>query len=134
MKRLTDRRMILLAAGTVVFAAFADHGAAQTNTVGGTVEFADGAPIPKGLLKVFLKGVEPPKQARGTGAQNDTIESTGKAQVIAFSLDLPSGARATSPRQIVAQLEREDGWLLARGSALIEPGQPVVIELATVMY
>ena len=44
-------------------------------------------------------------------------------------------AAAGAPtQQIVARLEREDGWLLARGSAQIEPGAPVEITLFTVMY
>jgi hypothetical protein len=36
--------------------------------------------------------------------------------------------------QIVARLERADGWLVARGSARFEAGSPVYVTLSAVMY
>ena len=65
--------------------------------------------------------------------QDSAISCT--AAKMAFDLPLPSPIPGTAPIEIVAVLERDDGWLLARGSAMIdEPGAPVTITLFKAMY
>ncbi|SLN11099.1 hypothetical protein ROJ8625_00246 [Roseivivax jejudonensis] len=89
--------------------------AACASEMRGELTFADGGAIPQGTIRVF---------AEPTGDRSDVVlESDGKARALAFSL--PHGD--AEPRQIVAVLERKDGWLLARGSAA--PSDPLSITL-----
>lgn len=44
---------------------------------------------------------------------------------------LPEAAAGT---EVEARLLRADGWLLARGSARLEPGTPLRITLYTALY
>lgn len=128
MSRMTDRRTILLAAGTTAAAAVAGSVAAQSPDLRGTVTFEGGAPIPKGRIRISVEGAAGADSARAQPEQ----ASDGKSAAMEFVI--PSSARAAAPTQIVATLEREDGWLLARGSAAVTPGKPVAITLFTVMY
>ncbi|TRW99369.1 hypothetical protein FNJ84_01460 [Paracoccus sp. M683] len=137
MKRLTDRRAILLAAGTAAAAVAATVVAAQSPDIHGTVVFADGADIPKGEIQIY---VEDPA-IKGSARQLDAtmqMNSDGGSKAIAFTFapspDLTASAASPTLR-IVARLERPgDGWLLARGSAQLDAGSPVEITLNSVMY
>lgn len=131
MKRLTDRGKLLIAAGTVAVAAVSGSVAAQPSDVSGTVIFEGGGAIPKGQIEISLENTAVEDNARGMAA-TASMASDGGAKMVKFSL--PVAAAGAPTQQIVARLEREDGWLLARGSAQIEPGAPVEITLFTVMY
>lgn len=130
MTRMTDRRTILLAAGTTAAAAVAGSVAAQPPDLRGTLTFEGGAPIPKGRIRISVEG------AAGANSARAQPEQTSDGKSAAMEFVIPSSARAATaaPTEIVATLEREDGWLLARGSAAVTPGKPVAITLFTVMY
>lgn len=134
MKRLTKSRTLLLAAamlaaGTAVSAASA---AAQSINISGTVTFAEGKAVPEGRIEIYF---EDPAAPDGK-AQSATTQlvSDGGARALAFVLPLPESASASPMLQVVARLERADGWLLARGSAKVTGDAPVEISLFKVMY
>lgn len=133
MAHRTDRRAMLLAAGSVAFAAATGAGASQSSEIRGTVEYEGGDAIPKGRLKVFLRegGSEASAQEQAVKAE---LQSDGAAAAINFSFSSPDAMRGSSTPQIIATLERADGWLLARGTAVYEAGSPVRIVLYTAMY
>lgn len=131
MKRMTDRRTILLAAGTTAMAAVTGAAAAQSSQISGTVTYEGGTAIPKGQIVISLDGKASPDTAR-TAPQ--PLESNGKSTAVDFAIPLPARAANSAPAEIVVQLLREDGWLLARGSAALQPGKPVEVTLYTVMY
>ena len=97
---------------------------AQSDAVRGTITFENGAAIPKGRVLVSLDAPGAPKTALAEAA------SGGDARQMTFTL--PAGPAPGA--EIVARLERADGWLLARGSAGYAPGTPLEITLYTVMY
>jgi len=134
MKRLTDRRAVLLAAGLLAAGVAVDveMAAAQSADISGTVIYAGAAKIPEGHIRIYLEdpaGAD--KTVRAAGAQ---LKSDGGTKAIAFSLSLPARAAVSPTLQVVARLERGDGWLLARGSTTLVAGTPVEITLNTVMY
>lgn len=131
MTRLTDRRSAMFVAGLAAFAAVAGPGSAQAVDISGTVEFAGGAVIPKGGIMIHM---EVPETDALHQAPPLAVESDGKAKAVDFSFAQSVVPDAAPGARIVARLEREDGWLLARGSAQVEPGTPVHIVLHTVMY
>lgn len=126
MKRLAGYRMMLLAAATAAVGAGAGADTTRPGNIQITIGFEDGKSIPEGRLVVHL---DDPAGRRQTGM---TAESDGNVTTI--SLSLPPVPDRSSPRQVVAQLQRADGWLLARGSAQLEGDAPVAITLYTVMY
>ena len=104
---------------------------ADARIIDGIVAFAEAAPIPKGRVVIEL---EAPQHA----AIRTTLRSDGTARAIPFSIDgidgLPS---ANAPRaRLVGRLERNDGRLLARGTAPLREGGagPVSIVLYAAMY
>lgn len=133
MNRLADRRTVLLAVGTAAFAAAALAGTARPMEVEVTVGFEGDEFVPKGQLVVYLDDPASPDDARSL-AEATNVGSDGGSRNIDISLPLPPGADTSSPQQIVARLERPDGWLLARGSTQLDTGAPVIITLYTVMY
>ncbi len=133
MKRSTGRRTVLIAAGTAVAAAAAGPAVAQPADFSGTIVFRGGAPIPKGRLEIYLEDPAVRDKAKQRTAET-RIESDGNSKQVAFSLAPPAGLAASPTLRIVARLEREDGWLLARGSAQAGAGTPAEITLNTVMY
>lgn len=133
MKRLTDRRTVLMAAGTVAVAAVAGATTAQSTDIRGTVEFEGGAIIPEGQIAISFEDTAVEDNARGL-LDETRVESDGGSTEIEFSFTLPATLKAASTQQIVAHLERPDGWLIARGSAQFDAGSPVLITLNTVMY
>ena len=132
MKRLVDRRTILLAAGTAA-AAFAGAVPAQSADIRGTVEFEGGMVVPKGDLEIYIDDPAVQDSDRQFAAET-RVDSDGTSRTIEFSVSPLATPTASSSTQVVARLERPDGWLLARGSARFEIGSPVRIILYTVMY
>lgn len=128
MKRLTDRRTILLAAGAAAVVAAAGAVSAQSAGVSGTVAFEGGAVIPAGEVEIYIED-----PAAHDDAVRTRVESGGKSRTMDFSLP-PTSSTASSGTRIVARLERADGWLLARGSAQLGIDSPVHITLHTAMH
>src|SRR3954469_20610395 len=128
MKRPTDRRTLLMTAGAAAVAAAARPVAAQSTDIRGAVTFEGGAVIPEGYLEIYL---EDPARRR---VAKTRIRSDGGSKAMEFSLSPPASSTASPTLQIVARLERADGWLIARGSAKFEAGSPVHVTLNTVMY
>jgi uncharacterized lipoprotein YbaY len=133
MSRPTDRRTILMTAGAVAVAAAAGPVAAQSTDIRGTVTFEGGAAIPKGHLEIYLGDPAIQDNAQRRVAKT-RIKSDGGSKAIEFSLSPPASSIASPTLQIVARLERADGWLVARGSARFEAGSPVNVTLNVVMY
>jgi hypothetical protein len=133
MKRRSDRRTVLMTAGAVAVAAVARPAAAQLTDIRGTIIFEGGAVIPEGDLEIYLEdpAVQDDERHRATSTR---IKSDGASKAIAFSLSALMNMTASPTLRIVARLERVDGWLVARGSAEVEPGLPVSVTLNTVMY
>ena len=131
MKRATDRCTVLMVAAAV--AATAGPVTAQSADIRGEVTFESGALIPKGHLEIYLEDRAIQDNARRRTAKT-LIESDGGSKAIAFAFSVPSLSTASPMLQIVARLEREDGWLVARGSAQHKVGSPVSVTLNTVMY
>ena len=133
MKRPTDRRTVLLIAGVAAVAAAVGPVAAQPTDIRGAVTFQGGAVIPKGYLEIYLEDTAIQDNARRRVAKT-RVKSDGRIKTIAFSLSPPASATASPTLQIVARLERADGWLVARGSAQFAAGSPVYVTLNAVMY
>ena len=133
MTKSTDRRTVLIAAGTAAVVAATGPVAAASTDVHGTVIFEGPATIPEGQLEVYL---EDPAILDKTQRRIATtrIASDGQSRAVTFSLAPPVGFAATPTQRIVARLERADGWLLARGSARLGTGSPVRVALSAVMY
>lgn len=133
MKPPPDRRTILVAAGAAAVVAAAGTAPAQSADIRGAVSFEGGAVIPEGHIEIYLDDPAIRDKARRR-AEKTRIESNGKSKAISFSLSSPASSTASPTLQIVARLERADGWLVARGSARFEAGSPVHVTLNTVMY
>jgi uncharacterized lipoprotein YbaY len=133
MKRPTDRRKVLMAAGAAAVAAAAGPVAAQSTNIHGAVTFEGGAVVPNGHLEIYLEDPAIQDNARRRVAKT-RIESDGKSKAIPFSLSPPASSTASPALRIVARLERADGWLVARGSTQFEVGSPIHVTLNTVMY
>jgi len=133
MKRSAFRRAVLMTAGAAAVTMAAGPGAAQSTDIRGAVTFKDGAAIPEGHLEVYLSDPAIQDSARRRAATT-RIKSDGRSTAIAFSLSRPTGATVSPALQIVARLERADGWLIARGSARFEAGSPVQVTLNAAMY
>ncbi len=121
----------LMVAATV--ATTAGPAIAQPTSIRGEVTFESGAVIPKGQLEIHLEDRAVQDQARRRAASTH-IKSNGGSEAIAFSLSMPSSSTASPTLQIVARLERADGWLIARGSAPFKSGSPIRVTLNKVMY
>ncbi len=133
MKSLADRRTMLLSVGTAVAVAVAGAAPAHSVEISGTVEFEGGAAIPKGEIEIHIEDPTVRESAQH-GAAETRVASSGKSRTIEFSFSLPSSSTASPGSQIIARLERADGWLLARGSAQLAIDAPVYITLYTAMY
>jgi hypothetical protein len=133
MKRLTDRRTVLLGAVAATFAA-AGRATTQPTAISGTITYEGGAVIPEGHLTIYLADPALPQDNAQRRAPEARIDSDGKSNATAFSLPLPKGWTPSRTLQVVARLERADGWLLARGSAQFEPYSPVHVTLHVALY
>ena len=118
----------ILVAGTAALAVATGGLAAQAADIRGTVDFEGGAAIPPGQLQIQIEDTGQQKAA--PAAQ---VESNGKAASVEFTLTSPE-MKQSGAIEVVAQLQREDGWLLARGSTTYTPGEPMHITLYKVMY
>ena len=131
MRRPSNRRAVLVAAGVAAVVAAAGPVPAQLPDISGEVAFAGGAAIPEGELEIYLEdpAIQESELRRAAEAR---MKSDGKSEVIAFSF---SSNSTTSPTlRVVARLERGDGRLVARGSAQVETGSPVHVTLNVVIY
>jgi hypothetical protein len=132
MKRPTDRRTLLMVAGAAAVVA-TSGAAAQSNDIRGAVTFEGGSVIPEGQLEIYLEDRAIQGEARRRAATTH-IKSGGRSKTIAFSLSPPTGLAPSPALQIIARLERADGWLVARGSAQFKGGSPISVTLNAVMY
>ncbi len=120
----------LLFAGAGMFTAMEQAYSAE---VRGKITFENGSEIPKGNLKLFFEPSAKQNEAQAVPATLQ-FKSAGKSTVFTYTLPTPINIAASSPLLIVAQLERKDGWLLARGSTKVKAGEPANITLYTAMY
>lgn len=133
MKRPTDRRTVLIGAGAAALVVASGPVAAQPADVRGTVTFQGGAAIPKGDLLIYLEDPAIQDSTRRRVAET-TVKSDGRSKTLDFLLPQLNGADASPALRIVARLERQDGWLIARGSAQITTNAAVDVTLTTVIY
>jgi uncharacterized lipoprotein YbaY len=128
-----NRRQVLRIVGAAVVAISAGSAMASTTDMNGTVTFEGGKAIPKGRLVIYLEDRAIDETPLRRLAET-TIDSDGGSPAIAFTLSPPASFAPSPTLQIVARLERADGWLVARGSTQLETGSPVTVRLNTVMY
>ncbi|MDQ0321715.1 putative lipoprotein YbaY [Pararhizobium capsulatum DSM 1112] len=133
MKRPTDCRTMLMTVGVAAVAAVAGSAAAQSTDIRGSIVFENGAVIPQGHVEIYLEDPAVQDSAHRRTAEK-RLQSDGGSKTIAFSLTPPASSGASQTLRIVARLERADGWLVARGSTQLQPGEPVTLTLNTVMY
>lgn len=137
MKHLTSRRNLLIAglvaAGAASGIATTEKAMADDQPLRGTVRFAEGAVLPKGNLRFHFEGLSGSEGAQQVPAVA-IVESDGKTDRLSFALPLPGAAETVPVLLLVASLERSDGWLLARGTAKVRPGDPADITLYPVVY
>lgn len=109
----------------------ASAGSAWSEGVSGTIAYVGDMPVPKG--RILLRVEENSTSAHGPwtalargGDPDDTL---------AFVLDPPQRPTASPKPRVVARLERQDGWLIARGSATVEAdGDGIRVVLYPVTY
>lgn len=119
---------LLVAAG-----AFAGAAAAQPDGLRGSVNFVGDTAIPAGQIAITLEDTANRDSVRLAPVEA-ALDSNGKSTIIPFAIEMPATVRASRTLQIVARLERADGWLLARGSAPYTPGTPIEVTLNPAMY
>jgi uncharacterized lipoprotein YbaY len=132
LKRRADRRSVMIA-GAAVLAVASGTVAAQSVDIRGALAFSGGAAIPPGLVLIALEDPAIPDRARRRVAQTRII-SDGASKMLDFFLPLPATTAMSSSLQIVARLERADGWLLARGSARVNESSPTTVTLSEAVY
>ncbi|TWI87331.1 hypothetical protein JM93_02573 [Roseibium hamelinense] len=89
--------------------------------------------IPEGRIRIFVPDqAVPSSETGGQGLREKLLITDGNTDFEEFSL--PVSFAAARPVQIIAHLERTDGWLLARGSVRLSHAKDVVIQLTKVMY
>ncbi len=132
MKYPTNRRTLLLAAAAALATA-TRRAAAQSTNVHGALRFAGGAVIPAGQIEIYLENpaIQDSTERRVAAIR---LQSDGGSKTLDFSLPQPANATAAPLLRIVARLTRQDGWLLARGSAVLKAGAPADITLNQAVY
>ncbi|WP_237028966.1 hypothetical protein [Phaeobacter porticola] len=93
---------------------------------------AGDAKTPKGRITISLSN--PGQPGTSDPALEFDLISTGRAKRIDFTLSSAALSVLSPTRQVVARLERADGWLIARGSTTLPTGSPIHITLNKVMY
>ncbi|WP_227268825.1 hypothetical protein [Roseobacter weihaiensis] len=133
MKPRINRRTLFATAGFAAVVAVVGAVSAQPQDMHGTIKFESGKAIPEGRIEIYLEdsALQEKEQRRHVKTR---IKSDGVSQTIAFSLAVPASSTPSPTLQVVARLEGEDGWLLARGSAQVATGLPVSITLNKAMY
>ncbi|MBM7069772.1 hypothetical protein [Actibacterium sp. 188UL27-1] len=125
--------MVLSTVGAAAFLALVNPAVAAADGIDGTVTFQGGATIPKGQIEIYLS--DPAQQDNAPhGADRLMVRSNGKSTTLAFTLPSPADSPTSSALQVVARLERTDGWLLAYGSTKLRPGQPAIVMLNKALY
>lgn len=134
MVRETDRRSLLRTAGATALTVAAGKSVAQATDIRGTITFAAGVPIPEGYLKVRLEDPAVRNRAQRRLAEI-RIKTRGADKLVSFMLPSPRTAiDRTAKLEVVVRLEREDGWLIARGSDQFKAGAPANVTLHTTQY
>lgn len=128
-----DRRTILMVAGATAAAMTTRSVAAQSTDIRGVLRFDGNEIIPEGQIEVYFEdsAIQDVSQLR---AARTHVVSDGKSKSIDFTLSLPTSTMGSSTQEIVARLERLDGWLLARGSAKLKAGTPAHVTLHAAIY
>ncbi|WP_405117430.1 hypothetical protein L0Z64_05705 [Phaeobacter sp. BS23] len=123
------RRTLLLGAAGFALTALTYRAKAQSEVVQGRLIFAGDAKIPKGRITIFLSSLGQP------GTSDPALEfdliSTGRAKRIDFTLSSAALSALSPTLQVVARLERADGWLIARGSTKLPEQAPRSISPST---
>lgn len=134
MTRLFNRRLALISLAVLIGgSSMAETATGPAGTISGRISFADGEAIPKGQIVIFLEQPDDPSTA--VRSETDiSVTSDGKSTAIPFSLPTNATTAGSSLTMVVALLEREDGWLLARGSTKINPGNPTDVTLYDVIH
>lgn len=128
-----NRRTVIATLGAGALAAGVQPTTAEP-VIHGDVTYAGGAPIPAGYLKVRLDDLRVKNKAQRRLAEVH-IRSNGRSERVPFSLNAPASRLANASQlELVARLEREDGWLLARASSHYTAGEPASLTLNAVMY
>ena len=125
------RRALLMGTGAAVMLTAA--GGPPPRDLRVFLEFADGSPVPKDRIEVFLRDPARPDDPRLAKAKVQVM-GTGKDRRIAVDIPLQDAPDMTPTLQVVAQMARKDGWLLARGSAGVAADQPLTVTLHQVVY
>ncbi len=128
---MIKRRMVMT--GTIAAVVATAAASEQSTDLRGEVVFEGGSAIPEGIVKVSLEGPDVRPDGQHDAYQTN-VSSNGHLRAINFSLSGPADLLASSNLQIVARLERADGWLLARGSAKLVVGSTVEVTLNKVVY
>lgn len=128
-----NRRKLLLAIGAAAIIMTTQATAMETSGIHGTIEFANAEPIPEGQIKIQLENTANQNKAKSLPIETQ-ITSNGKSEKMEFLLPLPAQEKTSSTSRIIVLLERDDGWLLARGSAKLNSDSPTNVILHTVMY
>ncbi|AHD08602.1 hypothetical protein [Phaeobacter gallaeciensis] len=126
------RRTLLLGAAGFALTALTYRAKAQSEVVQGRLTFAGDAKIPKGRISISLSN--PGQPDTSDPALEFDLISTGRAKRIDFTLSSAALSALSPTLQVVARLERADGWLIARGSTRLAAGARLDITLNTVMY
>jgi uncharacterized lipoprotein YbaY len=132
MKHPTHRRTVLMA-GVAALAAATGTVSAQSTDIRGAVSFAGDKAIPEGQIKIYLEDPAIQNSTQRRVAET-RVTSDGGSKTIDFSFAQPNGATVSPTLQIVARLERVDGWLVARGSAAVTANGSVSITLKEAVY
>lgn len=131
--RSTRRPMIPAAAAMAVAVMAAWPVGGVASTVRGEVTFEGRAAIPPGVIELRLVDAA---AADGSGrpATVTRVPSDGKSAEVPFALPPPADTPVSPTLQVVATLERSDGWLVARGSAPVAAGTLVHVTLHAAIY
>ncbi len=131
MRHATGRRKVIMTLGVMALATIPGRGATQPTVIPGSVAFEGGMNIPEGEIEIYFDDPSSSDPA-DPDALSTRLRSDGNAKAIEFLLTVDTDVSGV--REIIARLERNDGWLIARGSTVFELGAPVRIMLHTVMY
>ena len=99
----------------------------------GIVTCEGGKAIPEGVLKVYLEDTTIRDASLRRIAQTQ-LESDGQSASLPFVLTPAAAVNGAASLEVVARLERPDGWLLARGSARFDASGQASVTLNTVTY
>ncbi|WP_372573655.1 hypothetical protein [Ruegeria jejuensis] len=128
-----DRRIIWIAASALAVSVIAPPVGAQTKDIRGSILYEDNGKIPEGRVFIYLENPAVQYKTRAI-VPKTSVNSDGKSRVIEYSFSWPARLKASPELRVVARLERDDGWLIARGSAPFKTGAPAKITLNQALY